>query len=86
MRDQNITVETAILALNKGFVVDDGIEPTQSLLAKWLRKVHNIHVYPVYIDKGYEYYINTTQSDGWYETYELALEAGLQEALKQIKL
>ena len=68
--------------------------PTQSLLQKWLREVHEISI------KIDDFYTNSrvrfdynvcelgSQEDnpvGVFETYEEALEAGLQEALKQIK-
>ena len=68
--------------------------PTQSLLQKWLREVHEISI------KIDDYYTNSrvrfdynvcelgSQEDnpvGIFETYEEALEIGLQEALKQIK-
>ena len=68
--------------------------PTQSLLAKWLREEYNIIVLVDYegID-GYYYKFysykegnkNYDASDKNYNTYEEALEAGLQEALKLIK-
>jgi len=58
--------------------------PTQSLLQKWLREVHNIHFFilgtmPYYVGGGdlVEYYYN-------FDTYEKAFEKGLQEALKLI--
>lgn len=60
--------------------------PTQSLLQKWLREVHNIDVrvankYRYYhLVKDQQYFDRTT-----YDTYEQALEAGLLEALKLIK-
>ena len=67
--------------------------PTQSLLAKWLREEHNIIVLVDYegID-GYYYKFysykegnkNYDASDKNYNTYEEALEAGIQEALKLI--
>ena len=68
--------------------------PTQSLLQKWLREVHEISI------KIDDYYTNSrvrfdynvcelgSQEDnpvGIFETYEEALEIGLQEALKLIK-
>ena len=72
-----------------GFVSD----PTQSLLAKWLREEHNIIVLVDYegID-GYYYKFysykegnkNYDASDKNYNTYEEAYEIGLQEALKLI--
>ncbi len=69
--------------------------PTQSLLAKWLREKHNIHVtsqignldfintyhYEIrYIDKNKF----TCKVKGNFKTYEEAYEIGLQEALKYI--
>lgn len=69
--------------------------PTQSLLQKWLRKKHNIHVWliPAETDKTYRAYVGHgikldllenlfTQS---FFTYEEALEKGLEEALNLIK-
>lgn len=65
--------------------------PTQSLLQKWLRETHNIHLYiiptgfklskrfiPQFRFSGYEY------KDLDFKTYEEALEKGLQEALNLI--
>ena len=69
---------------------------TQSLLQKWLREIHNIHIvitlefseslkelwyYGLLSIKGNE--INELGDEG-YTTYELALEAGLKEALTLI--
>ena len=67
--------------------------PTQSLLQKWIREVHKIDVFVVACFVGdpphkYSYYItdiksNDTDADGSEtDTYEEALEVGLQEALK----
>ena len=61
-----------------------------SLLAKWLREEHNIHLIAyknINID-GYDWCYITTDgitNINSYKTYEEALEAGLQEALKLIK-
>ena len=67
--------------------------PTQSLLQKWLREVHNVSI------KIDDYYTNSrvrfdynicelgSQEDnpvGVFETYEEALEIGLYQALKLI--
>ena len=69
--------------------------PTQSHLAKWLREIHGIQVY-VYSsaknDEGkyrdYVVYINgiaqNDARDEEYQTYEDAMELGLQNALKMI--
>lgn len=58
--------------------------PTQSLLQKWLREIHNIIVL---IDNGDKPYLTFkhTRSNINYKTYEEALESGLYEALKLIK-
>ena len=63
--------------------------PTQSLLAKWLREEHNIHLIAyknINID-GYDWCFITTDgitNINSYKTYEEAYEVGLQEALKLI--
>ena len=63
--------------------------PTQSLLAKWLREEHNIHLIAyknINID-GYDWCYITTDgitNINSYKTYEDAYEIGLQEALKLI--
>lgn len=66
--------------------------PTQSLLQKWLREVHNIIVTPVYLNKSKDYEISITDSDNIqgnffntkFTTYESALEQGLKIALNLI--
>ena len=66
--------------------------PTQSLLQKWLREVHQIHIEIGWWDTGWSAQMIGDQliSDDTYEafdkdTYEEALEIGLQFALKSIK-
>ena len=62
---------------------------SQSLLAKWLREEHNIHLIAyknINID-GYDWCYITTDgitNINSYKTYEEAYEIGLQEALKLI--
>jgi hypothetical protein len=66
--------------------------PTQSLLQRWLREVHNINIIITWwidqpTDKGmllnaYGFQINGESKGRVFETYELALEAALHEALK----
>lgn len=68
--------------------------PTQSLLQKWLREVHNIHTnvhygltftFKINGDlKGNDYVDYSEMDKFWGRTYEEALEKGLQEALKLI--
>ena len=66
------------------------LAPTQSLLQKWLREVHEILLWvePITIDR-WEFGINYPNGGFGdakeYNTYEEALEIGLQEALKLIK-
>jgi len=72
------------------------LRPTQSFLQKWLREVKNIdcHAMPVRftgeIEVGYyTYAVRSIQPVGRqkykFDTWEEALEQGLQEALKLIK-
>jgi hypothetical protein len=64
------------------------LAPTQSLLQRWLREVHNTEVYVtpwIYKEKNvYDFFINWEGESRAYSTYELALETGLYEALKLI--
>ena len=101
MEDTRINFETAKLAKEKGCNLENctcGGYPdcicydkriSQSLLAKWLREEHNIHLIAyknINID-GYDWCYITTDgitNINSYKTYEEALEAGLQEALKYI--
>lgn len=92
----NIPTQTMQLYPHYGesFDVEDTdiLVPTQSLLQKWLREVHKIDITPSLVGNGYGFYIhknrqytNKGESYGFSgHTYELALEAGLQEALKLI--
>ena len=70
------------------------LAPTQSLLQKWLRKIHKISVLPYQPDCTKKYHGCSIK---WFDNvyreqicsgkdYEEALEKGLQEALKLIKL
>lgn len=72
--------------------------PTQSVAQKWLRDIQNIHICIYNCTCGYGYEISKadngthivssaykgTNDGGKWDTYEEALEAGLQEALKLI--
>lgn len=66
--------------------------PTQSLLQRWLREVHNIHITVTSISQeSWQYHIQKPKDklgDNYnedYENYEESLEDGLSEALKLIK-
>jgi hypothetical protein len=67
--------------------------PTQSLLQKWLREKHGIHVQAMYAlhrnIKGYFFGIPElpeAENNLVYDTWEAALEPGLQEALKTLNV
>lgn len=73
-------------------------QPTQSIAQKWLRETKNLHVEIYRNACGYGYIIVKANNGTWMEdddakgpndsgnwdTYEEALEAGLQEALELI--
>ncbi len=70
------------------------LAPTQSLLQKWLREVYNKSVIANNNASGWYWELNKAESGTFitdyfleeyeYETYEEALEIGLQETLKLI--
>ena len=63
--------------------------PTQGLLQKWLREVHDKHIVIAYASTTKKYDVLYSSGSGSFNsshnTYEEALEVGLQEALKLIK-
>lgn len=74
------------------------LQPTQSIVQKWLRETKNLHI-EIYCNAcGYGYIIVKANNGTWmkaddskgpndggkWDTYEEALEAGLQEALELI--
>lgn len=74
------------------------LQPTQSIAQKWLREIKNLHIEIYRNACGYGYIIVKANNGTWMEdddakgpndggnwdTYEEALEEGLQEALKLI--
>jgi len=99
MKEQLISFETAKLCPQNAPVAwnlcgDKPIvmSPTQSLLQKWLRENHDLHImiHCAYTDKTetkiiyYRWNQRITSND--FDTYEQALEYGLQEALKSINV
>lgn len=62
--------------------------PTQSLLQKWLREVHNIDIEIIIGQSNYYHCIMLNKvpnkNSDKYKTYEECLEVGLQEGLKLI--
>lgn len=108
MKEQLVSLETAELAKKKGYKIDDlfvitnGIKkniyknpPTQSLLQKWLREIHGLHI-DFHNDLNEDlakiiYYISVSDVSGElvdikpiFDNYEEALEAGLLAALNLI--
>lgn len=96
MEEELITIDTLNMLLDKGF--EYLIYPTQSLAQKWLRETKNLHISIIRNACGYGYDIckadngthitdgifDDPNDGGQWDTYEEALEAGLQEALKLI--
>ena len=82
----------SFIDINEGFYLC----PSQSLLQKWLRDKHQIHI-SIYPIKNYwnmdirccdlqkQVHITLIDCENPYSTYEEALEKGLYEALKLIK-
>lgn len=89
MKDEEIELNTAILAWKKGFPKKLG-KITQSLLQRWLRETHNIHVETVCNNLQDLMFSSEITCIGdclvtnVHKTYEQALEEGLCEALKLI--
>ncbi|MFW5793603.1 MAG: hypothetical protein ACOCWC_04915 [Bacteroidota bacterium] len=109
MKEQLITLKTAMLAHDKGFntltPTLSGLEydnkgfcggaeiVTQSLLQKWLREEHELHItidyhksvkYSCRISDEVDQSLSYDLFGEVFPTYEDALEAGLQKALKLI--
>ena len=94
MTEELVTLETAKLLKEKGMFTD--IEfPPKSVAQKWIRETKNLHIEISYMYENYWTYDILTiprhdligLSDRpiiRYNTYEEALESGLQEALKLI--
>lgn len=73
--------------------------PTQTIVAKWLRETKNVHICIYNNACGYGYEISKADNGthisndlkdgpndgGQWDTYEEALEAGIQEALKLVE-
>jgi hypothetical protein len=64
------------------------LAPTQSLLQKWLREVHDIHVYVSYEFESYRSYVvvnNTVEysSSAGTLSYEQVLELALIDAVER---
>ena len=95
MKEDFVTLETAYLLKEKGMSIDIRF-PTKYIAQKWLRETKNLHVEISFMYGNYWIYDILTipkhdmvgLSDRpliHYITYEEALEAGIQEALKLVK-
>ena len=101
MTEQLVSLKTKSILHDKGFF-NGGFNidirptsnlPTQSLVQKWLREVHNIHIEIYYNASGCGWIltklngstIKDIDNDIFFDTYEYSLEQGIIEALKLIK-
>ena len=98
--DNKQTKDDLLWNIEDGFQYEY-LAPTQALAARWLREVHHLNVYACFdyvcFDDGERKWFfmreNTMINDYTsvycsiisYDSYEQALEAGLQEAVKLIK-
>lgn len=98
MKEELISLKTYELAQETGFELT-GFH-TQSLLQKWLREVHNCHLYvqpywnpedtsddakPSYVCWVVYKDVEEEDEPKFFDSYEQALEDGLQEALIWVK-
>ncbi len=58
--------------------------PTQSLLQKWFREIHDINIW-AYQPNISGYWGHSLENKARYDTYEEALERGLEEGLNLIQ-
>ena len=92
------SIDDKVIYTYKSFlrVSDEEIKveaPTQSLLQKWLRDTHGVHLWvvPIFCDEvldRFEVYSNTVHClaiPNRFSSYEEALEEGLLKVLKLIK-
>lgn len=98
IREDNGRMMQSVFRTNKDLPKGAYSRPTQSIAAKWLRETKNLHISIIRNGCGYGYDIckadNGTHitdgifkgpnDGGQWDTYEEALEVGIQEALKLI--
>lgn len=97
MKEEFITLETVKL-LNAVLPYRGFYQPSQSLVQKWLRETQNLHISIIRDACGYGYDIckadngthitdgifKGSNDGGQWDTYEEALEAGIQKAIELI--
>lgn len=95
MTEELVTLETFKMLEEKGF--NEYHYPTKSIAQRWLRETKDLHICIYNTASGYSYEISKADNGtevlcmpkgpndgGKWDTYEEALEAGIQEALKLI--
>ena len=92
MKDEEVELNTAILAWKKGFPARIG-KITQTKLQRWLREVHNLIISIEYSGKATysRYYFTIKNKEGvklkdlaYWDSYEFALEQALIQGLNLI--
>jgi len=94
--DQEITATKIGMHEQPNFYSGSYAAPSQSLLQKWLREKHNIHIWVNYYRCAWFFSLGITDIEHGmtycfaefdiHETYEEALEEGLKSALKLEKI
>lgn len=98
IREDNGRMMQSVFRTNKDLPKGAYSRPTQSIAAKWLREIKNLHIEIYRNACGYGYVIVKANNGTWmkaddakgpndggnWDTYEEALEAGIFEALKLI--
>lgn len=95
IKEDNNRIMQSVFRTNKNLPKLCYSRPTQSVAQKWLRETKNLHIEISYMYENYWTYDILTiprhdligledRASVRYNTYEEALEAGLQEALKLI--
>lgn len=88
--DVNVVDDPPVYNVGDAIGDDELFAPTQSLLQKWLREVHNIFVHPVavfpigyetvsYYDAGFRGHHLMQRFESWEEAFEYALVYGLNK-------
>lgn len=99
IREDNGRMMQSVFRTNKDLPKGAYSRPTQSIAAKWIRETKNLHISIIRNACGYGYDIckadNGTHitdgifdgpnDGGQWDTYEEALEVGIQEALKLVE-
>lgn len=99
IREDNGRMMQSVFRTNKDLPKGAYSRPTQSIAAKWIRETKNLHISIIRNACGYGYDICRSDNGthitygifdgpndgGQWDTYEEALEVGIQEALKLIQ-